>query len=124
MRIGKEAGGVGFDLRELEASAGIHAVHHDTGCERPGKTPNRAADQVVADGIREGNAGRTSCAPSALVDVGGCQGGRLVGAADVEEGYVLFWERRVRVCFSGVKMRMAGRERREDVQSRWFPRQR
>lgn len=56
MAIRKEASGVGLDLRKLESRAGINTIGRYASRERPGHAADGAAELVVADWVREGEA--------------------------------------------------------------------
>ena len=90
VHVSKEARWVGLDLGDVEASAGVLAVGHDTGGEGALETADAGA--VVAEGLRvgESEAWRAGLALDGLVDVGGSLGcGLVVDVAEVLEADVV-----------------------------------
>jgi hypothetical protein len=93
--VGEEALGIVLDLLDVEAEAGVLASRRrdDTSGETvlgAGEAAN-AATLAVADvhGVGESEARGTGLALSALVDVGGGEGGRDVVALEAGEGDVV-----------------------------------
>lgn len=57
VRVGKEFLGVLLDLSDGEANTTVLSFHHNASAERALEAPDSVAALLVADGVREGNAG-------------------------------------------------------------------
>lgn len=92
VRIGVEGGGVGQNLRDLEAGAGIGAVGQHAGLERSAHAPNADATALIAIhrlGVGEDNSWGAALSHGGLVDVRGGERGGHVVTGHAEEGDII-----------------------------------